>query len=106
MWRNDPHKTKAGYVYLPGGTYEHVDVMQKHIGRKLQKGEFVHHRNAIRDDNRIENLELWAKTHPPGCRTEDIVTWAKMILKKYEPSALVEETPSQESPCQKLSIAG
>lgn len=47
---------------------EHRFVMEQHLGRKLAQGEVVHHINHIRDDNRIENLELCAS---PGRHVAD-----------------------------------
>lgn len=63
-------KGRDGYVYLSGTEVKdyprsakksnhllkHVYLMEKLLGRRLEEGEEVHHKNRIRDDNRIENL--------------------------------------------------
>jgi hypothetical protein len=48
--------------------YQHRYVMQVKIGRPLTEFENVHHINGIRDDNRLENLELWNQSQPSGVR--------------------------------------
>ncbi|WP_077325753.1 HNH endonuclease signature motif containing protein [Virgibacillus siamensis] len=74
-WKNGIIKDK-GYVLekTPGHpraskvgdyVYQHVLIMERHLGRRLNwngadnpDSEIVHHKNEIKDDNRLENLEL------------------------------------------------
>lgn len=74
-------KCKGGYInghgyrmLSRGGKQilEHRYVWERKYGT-IPDGASIHHRNGIRDDNRIENLELWHGKHRNGQRLVDIV---------------------------------
>ena len=70
---------------------QHREVMEKKLGRPLLPGENVHHKNGVKTDNRLSNLEIWVTKQPSGQRPKDIVRWAKEMLRLYEPEALATQ---------------
>lgn len=83
----DGHWRPSGYwVTTRKGKSQHNarHVMEEHLGRALLPGESVHHINGVRNDDRIENLELFVTSHPRGQRPNDLVEWALEILERYE----------------------
>jgi hypothetical protein len=61
LWVEDhPHPRRPSDRKSGGYVAEHRLVMEAHMGRHLDPAEVVHHRNGVKDDNRIENLELFA----------------------------------------------
>lgn len=102
-WKGGRRHDGYGYVrlWMPdhpeainGTVAEHRVVMEQIIGRPLRPDENVHHRNGVRDDNRPENLELWAKTQPAGQRVADLLAWAREIEARYgdAPAIIIETT--------------
>lgn len=87
------YTAKSGYRFIhrrghsnankQGSLAEHVFVMSEYLGRPIKKHESVHHKNGLRSDNRIENLELWSKMQPSGQRLEDKIDFAKKLFQEY-----------------------
>lgn len=86
-WNNKGYKIyaipKHIKAFQSGKVLEHVFVMSQYLGRPMRKGENIHHKNGIRDDNRLENLELWNTKQPPGQRVEDKIKFYKEFLEQY-----------------------
>lgn len=91
--------TNDGYIkiYLPehsmarkdGFILEHRLIVSKSIGRGLLPSEVVHHKNELRADNRLENLELYASPgkhccsqHRPAKSDEQLILEIKDLYKR------------------------
>lgn len=70
----------------------HDVIMEEHIGRKLTKDECVHHINHIRNDNRIENLQLMTKSEHSRLHCAERIAAGEKL--NHFPIMVGEQVPS------------
>lgn len=62
-WKGGKFHRKDGYVMIWNSEkqkyeLEHRKIMEEYLGRELKAEEHVHHKNEIKSDNTIENLQI------------------------------------------------
>ncbi len=100
-WKGGRRTTPKGYVMVlrpdhpraqNGYVQEHRLAMEEHLGRPLLPTETVHHKNGVKHDNSIENLEVWGSYHGNGHRYEDLSVVELKALIAYLEQLVAEKT--------------
>ena len=92
---------KNGYLRYSDSDYlVHRRVKEKQLGRRLKKGEIVHHINGDRLDNKPENLELLS---PKEHFKKHVVP---ILQERWEAQIVENLTPKIEAKAAKAILIG
>lgn len=84
-----------GYNVIKNGKHrnklEHRVVYEEYYGVKLTNTQNIHHKNGIKTDNRIGNLELWDSSQPLGQRVEDKIEYYHNLIMQYKDHPIYSE---------------
>jgi hypothetical protein len=91
--RGNEHKYKTGNNSHDGYVPTHIFTMSNHLQRPIQADyESVHHKNGIRNDNRLENLELRHRYHGSGQGVQEKIDQSLVFLYTYREMITEEQT--------------
>jgi endogenous inhibitor of DNA gyrase (YacG/DUF329 family) len=82
-YKDGLHRTQKGYITIQVNgkrVLRNRYVMSNFLGRPLLRCEEVHHRDGQKENDNIENLEIWDHSHPSGQRLEEKILWAISFL--------------------------
>lgn len=88
--------SKGGYRQI----FEHRLIMAQHLGRLLQSGEVVHHKDGNPSNNLIENLQLLSKSEHTAL--EQRLIKEKILRLETENAELKKENERLKNACAHL----
>lgn len=116
MWKGGRFQNKDGYVLVKahghpmtrsqGYILEHRLKMADHLGRILLKKEVVHHKNGIKNDNRIENLEILTAEKHTSLHCNKQIRFICLICHKGFNDSKNTKRKFCSMPCYRISRRG